>query len=211
VRPSFRAAIGAVMTTALALVLGAAPIAQAQSPAPTTSPSASSIAVPTSEPQPSVPTFHQDPDLEALFPSTVGGQPLDVQSVAGQAITQFFGSSTPEELQLLNDFLSSAGKTIDDVSVGVGFFEGPPSGTIIAFRIKGVDTASQLPTLLNFFLSNMQGATQTPTAISGKSVTSVAVPGSPPEATQYYYPQGEVVWLVNTVDPALTEIFGALP
>jgi hypothetical protein len=172
-------------------------------------PRLSSIPLPTAEPDPSVPTFHQDPELEALFPDSVGGQPLEVQSVTGDMVSSIM--SNPQTLQQLNDFLASIGKSLADVSVGVGFFTGPPAGSIIAVRIRGTDMASIAPQILPIITAQMTDPQQTAVQVGGKNVTKVNSAGAPDEQAQYLYPRGDVLWTVSTVEPALTEVFGALP
>jgi hypothetical protein len=168
------------------------------------------IPLPTAEPEPSVPTFHQDPELEAQFPDSVGGQPIEVQSVTGDMVSSILGSD-PEALQQLNDFLASIGKTLADVSVGVGFYSGPPAGSIIAIRIRGIDMASIAPQILPLITAQMTDPQQTAVQVGGKNVTKVNSAGAPDEQAQYLYPRGDVLWTVSTVEPALTEVFGALP
>jgi hypothetical protein len=173
-------------------------------------PRLASIALPTAEPVPSIPTYHQDPELEAQFPATVGGQPIEVQSVAGDMVSQVLGNN-PEDLQQLTDFLSSIGKSVADLSVGVGFVTGPPAASIIAVRIKGTDMASITPQIMPLLTSNLTDPQQTPAQVGGKNVTKLNEAGAPDEQAQYIYPHGDVLWTVSSVDPALTEIFGALP
>jgi hypothetical protein len=173
-------------------------------------PRLSNIALPTLEPMPSIPTFHQDPELEAQFPATVGGQPIDVQSVAGEMVVSILGSD-PEDLQQLNDFLASIGKSTNDVSVGFAFWPGPPAGSITAVRIRGTDMASVAPQIIPLFMSNMTSPQQTPVQVAGKDVTKLNEAGAPDEQALHVYPRNDVLWTVSTVEPALTEVFGALP
>jgi hypothetical protein len=173
-------------------------------------PRLSSIPLPTPIPQPSMPSFHQDTELEALFPDTIGGQAYDLQSVGGEAISMILGND-PDTLQQLNTFLTSIGKSLSDVSMGVGFFVGPPAGSIIAVRIRGTDMPSLAPQIIPLITSSLTDPQQTEVQVGGKTVTKVNPAGAPDEQAQYLYPRNEVLWAVSTVDPALTEVFGALP
>jgi hypothetical protein len=140
-----------------------------------------------------------DPDLEALFPATVGDQPLTVQTMAGEVLLM----SGEETLQPLEDALAAQGLTVSDLSIG---FAGTADSTTTmqAMRVKGGDAQALLPILVEM---TAQGAVASETEIAGKPVTVVESPAG----TQYIYASGEVVWLVMGAEPALSEIIAALP
>ena len=150
----------------------------------------------TAEPVPtSPPVSHADPDLEARFPVTIAGQPIIVQSMPG---SQVFSSDSAAAFLAQ---LAADGKTLDDVSVATSF---SPSGLIYGIRIKGGDATKYAPLLLASLDTSAQ---QTPGKVSGKDVTV----STTPTGTQYFYPRNDVIWVVTAAEPALSEVFAALP
>jgi hypothetical protein len=143
---------------------------------------------------------HDDPDLEARFPSSIGGETVQVQSVGGEAMRQ---GTDPEFIASLEAALASQGKTLDDVSVAFG---GAGLSSIFAVRVAGGD-ASAIATLLLESISEAEGLDTVPGQVGGKDVL-IASDGT---TTQHVYAQGEVVWVVSAEEPALTEILSALP
>ena len=138
--------------------------------------------------------FHEDPDLEALFPTSVGGQPITVQSMHGQAIDDGADEAFVTELEAM---LAEQGRTLDDVSVAFG---SAGQDAIIAVRVAGGDPSASA-TLLIEGLSGLEGIEPVPGQVAGKDVL-IATAG---EQTWYVYPQGEIVWVVAAGEPALTE------
>ena len=145
------------------------------------------------------PVPHADPDLEALFPQTVGGQPLTIQS---QAASETLSSDSEGAAELLAQ-LAADGKTIDDVFFATGYTADYKS-FIYAIRVAGVDAAKYAPLLL---ASMGAGGQQAPGQVAGKDVTVVTTDSS----SQYFYPRNDVIWVVGAIEPALSEIFAALP
>jgi hypothetical protein len=148
------------------------------------------------------PSNHADTELEALIPATIGGQPLTVQTMTGQ---QVFGSTDAQSLQAINDTLATQGKTIADVSVLIAY-PADYSSVITAVRVKGGDAAAFTPPLIAALSTGTETAPQ-PGQVAGKDVTVLTVSSQ----QQYAYPHGDTVWVVAAVEPALTEIFTALP
>lgn len=142
---------------------------------------------------------HADPDLEALFPSTVGFQPLLATSMSGELLLM----SGEEALQPVTDALAAQGLTISDVSIGSAN-SADYATTIQALRVKGGDARALEPFMVQLVA---QGAEQSQGEVAGKPVTVIASSGG----SQYIYTSGEVVWLVKAAEPALSEIIAALP
>lgn len=167
------------------------------------------IPIPTPEPEPSdlpMPSFTGDPDLQALFPTTIGSEDLTVQTLSGPDL---MASGDPEQLQPVVDFLSSQGKTMDDLSVGFAF--GGTAG-IQAIRIKGIDAAGILDTFLPLLLTDVSDPVQTPTDLAGKSVIKVTDgPDEEGADTRWIYAHDDVIWQVMAEEPDLSEAIGALP
>ena len=142
---------------------------------------------------------HVDPDLEALFPTTVGFQPLLTTSMSGELLLM----GGEEALQPLTDALAAQGLTISDVSIGSAN-SADSATTIQALRVRGGDARALEPFMIQLVA---QGAGQSQGEIAGKPVTVIASSGG----SQYVYTSGEILWLVRAAEPALSEIIAALP
>jgi hypothetical protein len=163
-----------------------------------------SIPLPTQEAQPTFVARHEDVDLEARFPDTIGGQPVEVQSMGGSSVAE--GGSLPAELTAL---LTAQGKTLDDLSLA---FAVAGDGGITAFRIKGVNMTELLPVILPLLLEGQTPVSQDTAQIGGKDVTVIQMTADTPDAQiQRIYTKDDVLWLVQTSEPTLTEVLGALP
>lgn len=160
-----------------------------------------------------VPSFTSDADLEALFPTQIGGQQVAVESASGQDIAD--GGGVPDEFLTA---LSEVGKSIADVSIGIGYSaDGSADYSITAFKVKGTDMAALKSRLLPVIYQNSvdEGSSPAPAAslvevpqtVGGKDVTAITIDGS----TQYLYPKGDVLWVVAAEEPLLTEILQKLP
>ena len=161
---------------------------------------ASLVGPPTPEPiDVSPPESQADSDLAALFPSTVGDAPLDVQTGSGRV----FMMSGDETLQPLEDALAAQGLTLSDLSIGFAT-SADFVGSISAIRVKGGDASALEPLLLQM---SAQGAVPSEGEVAGKPVRVVTTSAG----TQYIYVSGEVLWAVTAQEPALSEIFAALP
>lgn len=176
--------------------------------AETALPRLASIPLPTPEPEPSefpMPSFVGDPELVSLFPATLAGEPLEIQSFSGAEIRSFGDTDAMAQVEAA---LTEAGKTFDDLSLAFGY---NMSGGITAIRIKGMDTASVLDRLLPLLLESIEDPVQTPTEVAGKPVIKVTDAQNADAPAQYLYPRGEVIWQVTAEEPMLTEAFTALP
>jgi hypothetical protein len=169
-------------------------------------PRVADIPLPTPEPQPSDFSFNGDPELEALFPTQVGGEDLEVQSVGGQQLLAM--NDDPETLAPLIDMLDGMGKTIDDVSIGFGFSS---NGSITAIRIAGVDAASALDGILPLILTDLTDPTQETVDVAGRQVIKITDGSDEGSPAQYVHASGEVIWMVAAEEPYLSEVLGALP
>jgi len=121
-----------------------------------------------------MPSMDADPALEALFPDTIGGAPLDVQSFAGQdAILD------PEARTAVGEALAGIGKSLDDLT---GAFSFSDAGVVAAYKVVGADASALLPLVVG----SMAGADVelTPAQVGGKDVTLVAA-----DTPFYAYPR----------------------
>ena len=177
--------------------------------AETALPRLASIPLPTAEPEPSafpMPSFVGDPELVALFPATLGGAPLEIQSLTGQELA---ASGDPEDMASVEAALAAFGKTMDDMSFAFGF---SADGSIVAIRVKDVDALAIFEQLLPLLLEGVDEPVQTRTTIAGKSVVKVTDgPDTDGADAQYLYPKDDVIWQVIATEPVLTEAFTGLP
>jgi hypothetical protein len=146
-----------------------------------------------------LPSFTSDAELEAMFPTSLGGQTLQVLSMSGN---DFMGSGMSGTE--IGPILQQLGKSPADLSVAVG---GTSSVSVIAFRIKGVP-ADQF---LSAYTQTAQGATITDASFGGKPVKKVVTTGQDPI---YLYLHDDVIWTVGgtgLTDALLNEAFSKLP
>jgi len=169
-----------------------------------------SIPLPTPVPQITpgpAPSFIGDADLVALFPKTIAGKPLQIESRNSDEVLASIDTtdeSQAQTLQTLTTALGSQGKSMADLSVATAF---SASGGIEALRVKGADMSQLGPVLLPIFLGSMSEPVQSSAQIGGKTVTVI----TSGENSIYAYPKNDVLWLVFATDPDLTEIFTNLP
>lgn len=157
---------------------------------------------------PAEPTFVPDTALEALFPTEIAGQPLEIDSYSG---AEAF-SDVPEAFL---DALATQGKSLDDVSVAQAYsFDADTSDLlmIIALQVDGADMSAMADAFLSVLNDGEAPAEQTVTQIGGKDVTMVRpTADSTDDELQYAYPSGDVLWVVSATEPALSEVFSKLP
>jgi hypothetical protein len=145
-----------------------------------------------------LPSFTADLELQAMFPTSLGGQTLQVISMSGN---DFMGSGMSGTE--IGPILQQLGKSPADLSVAVG---GTSSISVIAFRIKGVPAAQFLSAY-----TQTQSATITDASFGGKSVKKVVATGQDPI---YLYLHDDVIWTVGgtgITDALLNEAFSSLP
>jgi hypothetical protein len=170
-------------------------------------PRVAAIPLPTPEPEPTdfpMPSFAGDPELVAMFPD-LGGEPLDIQSFSGPEIQMM---ADPEIMVTVEETLSGAGRTIEDLSLAFGFNEG---GALTAIRVRGADASALLDAFLPLFNDTVEDPVMTPTDIAGRSVIEVTDAANEDAPAQYILASGEVMWQVTAEEPALSEVIGALP
>lgn len=150
-----------------------------------------------------LPSFSSDADLEAMFPDSIGGETMTVQSMSGADFMNLPGGTTASKD--IETALEQLGKTAADLSVGFG---GTTAITIFAFKINGVPADQFLGKYLS---STAVGSTVTDASFGGKSVKKVVTNG---QVAAYIYLKGDVLWTVggnHPTDALLTEAFSKLP
>jgi hypothetical protein len=149
-----------------------------------------------------LPSFTADAELEAMFPTSLGGETLQVLSMKG---TDFMGSGAAGTE--IAPVLQQLGKTPADLSVAFG---GTMNISVFAFRVQGVPADQFLSAYIQSTQS-AQGSTITDTSFGGKSVKKVVATG---QDAVYLYLHGDVVWTVGgtgLTDALLNEAFSKLP
>jgi hypothetical protein len=158
--------------------------------------------IPTPAPTPTPDLSTPEGFFKSVMPATLGGEPLRVDVVPGAALFQ------EAVLKKVRAALKKQGKTIDDLSAGVGF---TPSGlSIQGLRVAGGDAGP----LVDIFLDQLRGMGMlgkkerpTEAIIGGKSTQVVATSAG----TAYLYPGGEVLWIAQVPEATAQELFAALP
>ena len=207
-----RNATGAALLIGAMLVIAACGPAANATTGPTTTPTSPPVTqAPGSEAPGSsglpgfsfaLPSFTSDAELEAMFPTQLGGETLQILSMSG---SDFMGSGMSGNE--IGPILQQLGKSPSDLSVAVG---GTTNISVIAFRIKGVP-ADQF---LNAYIAQApQGATITDASFGGKSVKKVVTTGQDPI---YLYLHDDVIWTVGgsgsgLTDALMNEAFSKLP
>ena len=141
---------------------------------------------------------HDDPDLEAVLPTSLGGVALTVESQAGTDLTT--------KSDAFDAFLNSLGKTRADFSVASAYTTGGLRAEIGAWRVKGAD-----PTLmLQGFKAALQASSTTPLtqaeeSLAGRPITRIGDPGQLAHGPLYVVERGDMLLFVQTPDPALAE------
>lgn len=159
---------------------------------------------------PAEPSSVPDNELEALFPTDIGGTPLTVDSMQGADV--FSDADVP---QVMLDALAAQGKTLDDVSIATGYaFDAQAMSMVVitALRVRGADVTTMADDFVSVINDEEAPAEQTTATIGGKEVTVVRPTAeSTDDELQYVYPKDDVLWVVGAVEPALSEVFSKLP
>ncbi|HJP71168.1 MAG TPA: hypothetical protein VJ975_05565 [Candidatus Limnocylindria bacterium] len=148
-----------------------------------------------------------DPELAARFPDTVGGQPLQVQSMRGDTFMSIGGSDPAFE-----EFLDSVDAELSDVSVAFG---GAASGdsflSVGAFRILG---ASEDDLEREFIAASEDAGDITgmeQANVGGKDVWTAVDPSGETDASVYLYTKDDTLYFLTGSEAEVAEILEALP
>ncbi len=182
-------------TVVLLAVREPAPIAAVASP--TASDSADPGLVDASSAPPIEPS-HDDPALETILPTTVGGVALDVQSVDGSAILTDDGWSTT-----ISDFLTSVDKTATDLHLAEA--SDPTQGidvSIDVYHVPGVDGAALSDALLAAWKGDNPDLVVTDVTLAGSAVKKIDF-GQDGVPASYIYARDEYAFDIWTDDETL--------
>ncbi len=174
-------------------------VTETPSPEPSDDPSGSDVAMPSGF------DINGDPELAARFPTTVGGEAVQVISFRGD--TLMAGGDIDPSFQ---DFLDSTGAELEDVSVAFG---GTADGSLsmAAFRVLGVSEDK----LEEEFLSASEEAGDIEdaerTSVGGKDVWKAADGTGQASGSVFLYVKDDTVYFLTGTDAQAAEILAALP
>ncbi|MFN8622469.1 MAG: hypothetical protein U0869_17175 [Chloroflexota bacterium] len=181
-----------------------------ESLAATALPRLADIPLPSPEPAYSpepLPSFVGDPELVALLPTFIGEEQVQTMSLTGNELLS--QSNDPYASQQIADVLAGIGKSMDDMSIALGFSS---SGAIYGIRVKGADAAAFEQGLVPLIATDITDPVSTDVTISGKTVQKITDASDEAGDNAYYlYANGEILWFVQAIEPGLSEIFAALP
>lgn len=153
-----------------------------------------------------------DPELAGRFPDTVGGLPLQVQSVSGDAFAALGGGADPA----FEAFLESVGAEVSDVSVAFGGVNNPEDPTAVlsvgAFRVLG---ASE-DVLEEEFIGALGEVGSGPAGfeaatVAGKDVLTADDPTGTTENQVFIYTQDDTLYFLTGTEEQVAEILEVLP
>jgi hypothetical protein len=150
-----------------------------------------------------IPSFSfpsEDKDLENRLPSEINGVALTKYSFKG---TTFLGSGASNSQDLI-DLLSSLGKTPNDMSVAFAADQtGKLDVQIGAFKVAGADSNALLAAFVAATKSTTPGVQVTQANVGGKNVSQITDPTDTTTGAIYVYASGDVLFYVQSPDPAL--------
>lgn len=214
--------ISILLVMLLALVVAACTSEQATSPSPSapdptpevTPEPSSAAAEPSEEPEASgsefaIPSFDLDgdPELAARFPETVGGQPLQMQSMRGDQFAAFGGTDPTFQA-----FLDSIGAEMEDVSVAFGgAMVGEDPLSVGAFRVVG---ASEDDLEREFIAASEEAGDvsgMSEESIGGKDVLTATDPSGETTTQVFIYTKDDTLYFLTGSEEQAAEILEALP
>ena len=144
-----------------------------------------------------IPTSVADPDLAALFPATVGGQPFPVRAL------------TDDELSAYYEVMAELGMGMDDITFALGE---NAAGSVMAVRTNGWSAADVEQDFLPALAGDMADPQQTPTVVADRAVIKVTDGPDPVDAGGLTIATSDdVIWAITAQEPSLSEILLALP
>lgn len=205
--------ISILLALLLALVATACASEEATTPSPATP-----EPTPTATPEPTedgttgspgaFPSFDLDgdPELAGRFPDTIGGQPLQMQSLGGDA----FAAAGPDPV--FDDFLEAIGAEATDVSVAFGGVQiGEETLTAGAFRVRGASEDE----LEREFIAASEEAGEVPQlsadTVGGKDVWTAIDDSGETELQVFVYTSGDTLYFLTGPLEFATELLEALP
>jgi hypothetical protein len=157
--------------------------------------------------EPEIVEQHDAPDLEAMLPSTWEDTALVAQSSRGEAVLD----DSDEWSQVLAGFIETQGRTSADFAMAQAYDDAGALDLVIsAFRTDGIEGATLVDGLTAAWAADGEGFETTEVELGGKTVIKGLYAGD--DLASYFYPSGDVVFGIETVDEELaTAVLDALP
>lgn len=161
-------------------------------------------------PEPSPPAPMTDEELARLLAISVGGQPLEPQTITGDGLLGVYGADDPITSGV-RTIAEDVGRTLQDVSIVVAGFD-LPSGEpldVSGLRVRGAASAD-LVAPFAALITGDDALTVTPATHAGREVSDVTGAGQAIPITAYT--NDDHVLLIRTADEAARdEVLGQLP
>jgi hypothetical protein len=153
-----------------------------------------------------LPSLTRVADLEAMLPKKVGDAALAPRSLTG---TDVLATGDPTSIAALQAMLDATGATAADYQFAFSPFK-TPAGTDAAvgvFRVKGSDPEKLRDVLIEQGRANNPGiGAPDDGTVGGKKVKILRVEDSTGTTwSWYYWPKGDVLFYLQTVDAAVAE------
>lgn len=150
--------------------------------------------------------------LAELFPGSIGGETLEVNSSSGSMIFTGFDTSEPRQaaaLAALQSLIEERGKTPVDLSAGIARLDS--GARIVALRLLGVPAEASLDALHPIVTASFQDPRSTPTTVDGVELVILSDgPADTAARRLYAYLQDDVVWAMVAEGEILSEVLAAL-
>jgi hypothetical protein len=156
--------------------------------------------------EPEISISHDAPELEAMLPSAWDGTPLVSESFRGDAVLDESAWSTA-----LLGFVEAQGKTAEDLAAARAYDEqGALDLFVSVFRLDGEEGSTLTEGLTAAWAADGEGFETTEIELGGKTVLKGLYAGD--DLASYFYPQGDVVFDIETADEELAaEVLATLP
>lgn len=150
------------------------------------------------------------------FPTTLGGQPLDVRTYTGTEWLAESSAVSPDSAAFASDaqaMLASVGATVDDLSVASALVE-PIPGTqavILGLRVQGVEARNIVEQSVGLLLGDIEEPEFVLRPIGSRWVLRVvdaAIPGVYPRTV---YIVGDTAWYIGADEAYVQELLEQLP
>lgn len=150
------------------------------------------------------------------FPTTLGGQPLDVRTYTGTEWLAESSAVSPDSAAFASDaqaMLASVGATVDDLSVASALVE-PIPGTqavILGLRVQGVEARNIVEQSVGLLLGDIEEPEFVLRPIGSRWVLRVvdaAIPGVYPRTV---YIDGDTAWYIGADEAYVQELLEQLP
>lgn len=176
---------------------------------------------PTAEPEPSV---FLDPTLQALMPTAVAGEEVDVVSFPGSELSAFLDVEDPAIANGTNELeaaLRAQGVGLEDLVFALGTFPTETSfGQLVATRAITTDLSTLVDAVVGAWFPELADGTRTTSTIGAHEVTRITdrlLSDASPDPFALPVPPVDVLlsdgvlWMVYAEDPIAAEAIRRIP